>query len=131
MQLRHTLIVEWHLSANQNVKDNAETPYIHFRARVLSRLKQLRGCKIETSTECLEEASGRKEVAETKIDDFDVAGLADEDVLDLQITMDDAVAMAIIQRTGDLPSKLARLLLLQFPVGDDVVQHLATIHIFE
>lgn len=72
----------------------------------------------------------REEVAKTEIDNFDVAGLADENVFDFEITMDNAVAMAIVQGARDLTAELARLLLLQFAMRDDVVKHLAAIDVF-
>ena len=71
--------------------------------------------------------SWREEIAESKVDDLDVSGLADQDVFDLQITMDYAVPVAIVECTGDLTAKLPRLFLLQLAMGYDVVKHLATI----
>jgi len=41
--------------------------------------------------------------------------------------VDDAVAMAVVERAGNLTGKLAGLLLLEAAMGDDVVEHLAPI----
>jgi hypothetical protein len=71
--------------------------------------------------------AGREEVAEAKINNLDIAHLADEDVLDFEITVDDAVSMAVVEGAGYLAGKLARLLFLEAAVGDDVVEHLAAI----
>ena len=79
----------------------------------------------------LELAAGGEEVAEAKINDFDVAHLADEDVLNLEIAVDDAVAVAVVEGAGDLAGKLAGLLLLEAAVGDDVVEHLTAIDILK
>lgn len=51
-------------------------------------------------------------VAEAEIDDLDISSLADQDVLDLQVSMNDAVSMAVVQSARDLPAELPRLLLL-------------------
>ena len=45
--------------------------------------------------------------------------------------MHNAVAVAIIQSTGDLSAKLPRLLLFQSAMTDDVVEHLASVDILE
>lgn len=45
--------------------------------------------------------------------------------------MNDAIAMTVIQRTGDLTRKLPGLFLLQFHVRDDIVQHLAAVDVFK
>jgi hypothetical protein len=131
MQLRHALVIEGHFAADQNVENNTETPNIHFRAGVLSCLEQFGGCKVQTATERLQKTSWRKQIAEAKVNDFDIARLADQDILDLQVPVDDAVPVAVIQRAGDLAGELAGLLLLQFAVRNDVVQHLTSIDIFK
>ena len=112
MKLRHALVIKRYLAAYQNVENNTETPDIDFGPGVLSCLEQLWSSKIKTTTEGFQETSGREEVAETKVDDFDITRLADQDVLDFQITVNDAVAMTVIQSAGDLASKFAGLLLL-------------------
>lgn len=57
--------------------------------------------------------SRSKEIAQAKINDLDVTRLADQDILDLQISMDDAVSMAIVQGARNLSAELPGLLLLQ------------------
>lgn len=131
MQLRHALVIKRYLSTDQDIKDNTKTPNINFGSRILSGLKQFRSCKIQTTTESLQEAPWGEQVAETEINDFDVTSLADKDVLDLQIAMYDAVAVAVVQCAGNLPCELARLFFLQLAVGDDVIQHLTAVDIFE
>lgn len=131
VQLRHTLVIEWHLATDQNVKDDTKTPDVDLGARVLSGLQQFRGSEIETATECLQKTPGREEIAETEVNDLDVTRLADEYVLDLQVSMHDAVAVAVIQSAGDLTSEFSRLFFLQFTMGYDVVQHLTAVDILE
>lgn len=75
--------------------------------------------------------SRRKEVAQAKVDDLDVARFRDEDVLDFEIAVDNAISVTVVESAGNLPAELARLLLLKLAVGDDVVEHLAAIHKLE
>lgn len=131
MQLRHALVIERHLATDQNVENNTETPNINFRAGVLPCLEQFGGCKVQTAAERLQKASWRKQIAETKVDNFDITRLADQDVLDLQVSMHDAVPVTVIQRTRDLAGEFAGLLLFQFAMRNDVVQHLTPVDIFE
>ncbi len=72
-------------------------------------------------------ATRGKEVAEAKVNDFNITSLADENVLNLQVTVNDAVAVTVVERAGDLATELAGLLLLELAMGDDVVEHLASV----
>lgn len=45
--------------------------------------------------------------------------------------MDDAVPVAVVESTSNLTAELAGLFLLELPVGDDVVEHLTAVDIFE
>lgn len=129
----HILIVKWNLSAHQDEKDNSEAPDVDFGACVRLRLQQLRGGEVETAAVGLEPPVfiRGEEVAKTKIDDLDVASLTDQDIFYLQVPMHNTVAMAVVDGTGYLPCELAGLLLLKFAVGNDVIQHLAAIDVFE
>lgn len=127
MQLWHTLVVEWYFSANKNIKDDAETPNVYFGPSILLCLEQFGGGKVKTSTERLELVTRGEEIAEAEVDNLNIAGLADEDVFNLQVTMDNAIPVTIVQCTGDLTCEFPRLLLLQASMRDNVVQHLPTI----
>jgi len=131
MQLGHALVVEWYFAAYKNVEHDAKTPHVNFRPSVLLRLQKLWCSKVQTATECLQMVSRAEQVRQSKVDDFDIASLADEDVFNLQVSVHNAVAVAIIQSTGDLSAKLPRLLLLEPTMTDDVVEHLASINILE
>ena len=76
-------------------------------------------------------ATGGKEVAQAKVDNLDVAILADEDVFNLQVAVNYAVAVAVVEGAGNLATKLARLLFLELAVRDDVVEHLATVDVLK
>lgn len=54
VQCWHALIVEWHLSADENVEHDTETPDIDFRASVDFSVEQLGRGKVERTTECRE-----------------------------------------------------------------------------
>lgn len=77
MQLGHALIIKRHLSTYEDIQDNAKTPDIDFGPSVLPGLQQFGGGKVETATERFEKTSGREEVAEAKVDDFDIPSFAD------------------------------------------------------
>jgi hypothetical protein len=131
MQLRHALIVKRHFTAHQDIKDDAETPYVDLGPGVLLGLQEF-GCgKVQAPAECLELAPGREEVAQAKIDDLDVASLANQNVLNLQVAMDDAVTMAVVECTGNLAGEFASLFFLETTVRDDVVEHLTTVYKLE
>lgn len=125
------MVVERDFATNQNIEHNTETPDINLRPGISTSLQKLGSSEIKTATEGLEMTFGREEVAQTKVNDFDIARLADEDVLDLQVSVNNTVPMTVVQSAGYLPAELASLLLLQLAVGDDVVEHLATVDILE
>jgi hypothetical protein len=74
-------------------------------------LKQF-GCgEVQAPAKRLELVLGREKIAQSEVDDLDVAHLADEDVFNLEIPVNDAVSVTVIQCTGDLSGELAGLLL--------------------
>lgn len=77
MEGRHALVVKRNLAADEDVKDDTKTPYIYLWSCVGSGLEKLWGSKIQTSAERLEMATRRVEVAEAKVNDLDISGLAD------------------------------------------------------
>jgi hypothetical protein len=74
---------------------------------------------------------GVVEIGQAKVDDLDVPGLGDQDIFDFEVPMDDVIAVAVIQRRGNLPGKLAGYTFAQTTVRDDVVEHLPPIDILE
>lgn len=127
MQLWHTLVIERYFAAHQDIKNYAKTPNIDLGSRVLLCLQQLRSGEVQATAECLQLTSRREQVTQAKIDDLDVASLADEDVFDLQITVNDTVPVAVVQSTGDLASEFPSLLLLESSMRDDVIEHLSSV----
>lgn len=90
-------------------------------------MQQLRRGKVQASAERLQVATRGKQVAQAKVNNLNIASLADENVLNLQVAVDDAVAVTVVESAGNLSTELAGLLLLKLAVGDDVVEHLAAI----
>ena len=133
MQSRHVLIVERHLTADEHKQYHSKAPHVYLGPRVWLRLQQLGGGKVETAAVRLELPIllWRKEVAQAEVDNLDVASLADQNVLYLQIPMHNAVAVAVVDSACYLPRELAGLLLLELAVRDDVVEHLAAVDVFE
>ena len=58
-------------------------------------------------------ACGSKQITQTEVNDFNVAGLAYQNILNLEVSMNDTVAMTVVQSTRDLSAELPSLLLLQ------------------
>jgi hypothetical protein len=46
MERGHALVIEGHFATNQNIKNNAKTPYVNFRASISSGLQQFRSSEI-------------------------------------------------------------------------------------
>lgn len=90
-------------------------------------MEEFGGGKVQTSAKGFELVPGREEIAETEIDNLDIAHFTDKDVFNLEIAVDDAVSVAVVEGTGDLAGKLASLLFLEAAVRDDVVEHLTAI----
>lgn len=70
-------------------------------------------------------------IRKTKIDYLDIAGMRNENVLDLEITMDDVISMTVLQSGANLPGELASDSLTKAAMGYDVVEHLAAIDVLE
>lgn len=85
MQRRHALIVERHLAANEDIQDDAEGPDVDLGTGVRLCIQELGRGKVERAAEGREVRGWRIEVREAEVDDLDVAGLGDEDVLNLQV----------------------------------------------
>lgn len=75
--------------------------------------------------------SWREQIAQSEVDDLNVSCLADENILNLEVSVDNAVPVAVVKSTSNLTTKLSGLLLFQLSMGDDVVEHLPAIHILK
>jgi hypothetical protein len=113
MQSGHALVIEWNLSTDEHVENDAETPYVYFWPSIFSGLEQLGSGKVVAATKCLEVALGREEVAQTKVDNLDVSALADQNILHAQIPMYDAIPVAVVEGTSDLPTELSSQLVFE------------------
>ena len=125
------MIVERNFTTNEDVKYNTKTPNIYLWTCILLSLKQFRCGEVQASTEGLEMAFGREEIAKTEVDDFDISSFANQNVFDFQVPVHDGISVAVIQSTSNLPAKFTRLLFLEPAMRDDVVQHLSAIDIFK
>lgn len=131
MKLWHALIIERNLATDQNIKNDTEAPNVNLRARVLSCLQKFWRGEVEASTESFETVARREKIAQPEVNDFDVSSFADKNVLNLQVPMHDTISVTVVQRARNLAAEFAGLFLFQFPVRDDVVEHLTTIDILE
>ena len=96
MQLGHALVVKGDLAADENVEDDTEAPDVDFWSGILTSLEQLWSSKVETAAEGLELALGGEQIAEAKVNDFDITGLADKDILYFEISVDDVVPVTVV-----------------------------------
>lgn len=85
MQGRHALIVKGYFTADEHVEHDPKTPDIDLRSRIHPGVQELGCSKVERSAKRREVVVRRIEIAQSKVDDLDVAGLGDQDVFDLQI----------------------------------------------
>lgn len=83
MQLRHALVIKGHFSANKHIEHDAETPNIDLRPSVLLCLQQLRCSEVQATAKRFQLVPWREEIAQSKVDDLDVASFADQNILDL------------------------------------------------
>lgn len=70
-----------------------------------------------------------KQIAKPEVDDLDVSIFTDENIFDLEVSVDNAVPVTVVESAGDLTAELAGLLLLQLAMGNDIVKHLAAIDV--
>jgi hypothetical protein len=75
-------------------------------------LEQLWCCKIQTSAEGLQVTPWGEQVAQPEVDDLDVTSLAYQNVLNLQVAVDNAVAVTIIKGARNLSAEFPGLLFL-------------------
>lgn len=127
VECRHTLVIKWYLAADKDVQYDAKAPYIYLGSLVCPSLKQFRGGKVEAAAKRLEMSTGSKQITQAKVDDLDVTILIDENVLNLEVAVYDAVSVTIVERASNLAGKLAGLFLLELAMGDDVVEHLPAV----
>ena len=131
MQLWHALVVERHFTADKHIQNDTKAPYVYFWSIVWLRLQQFWRREIQGTTEGLEEIIRYVQVAQAEVYDLNVASLADEDVLNLEISVNDAVLVAVIKSARYLSSELPSVLFLEPSVRYDVVQHLTAVDVFE
>lgn len=85
MQGRHALIVEGYFTADEHVKHNPETPDIDLGSRIHPGVQELRRGKVERSAKRREVVVRRIEIAQSKVNNLDIACLGDQDIFNLQI----------------------------------------------
>lgn len=71
------------------------------------------------------------EGGEAEVGDFDVAVLVEKQVLRLDITMTNVVAVDVADSLDELAEKLARFIFLETSVFEDVVEEFAVGNVFD
>ena len=85
MQCWHALIVEGDFAAYEDVEDYPERPDVNLGTGVDFGVQQLGSSEVEGPAERGEVGGRVPEIGQPKIDDLDIPGLGDQDVLDLQV----------------------------------------------
>lgn len=85
MELWHTLVIEWHFAAYQDIENDSETPNIYFWACVDFRVEEFWCSEIQRTTERRQMCQWIIQIGQAEVDDLDVAGLRYEDVLNLEV----------------------------------------------
>jgi hypothetical protein len=78
------------------------------------------------ATGCLQKLAIPEYIAESKIDNLDVAVIIQKQIFGLQVTVDDVHCMYLLDSCNDLMEKAAGLGLLHSAIGHDVIEELAT-----
>ena len=104
----HALIVEGNFAAYKYIKYDTKTPNIYFWTRVHTSIEQLRCSEVQRATEGVEVALGCVHIGKAKINDFDIAGFRNENVLDFEVAVHYIVSMAVLQCTANLASECSR-----------------------
>ena len=148
MEGRHALIVKGDVAADEDVEDNAEAPGVDLWAGVDLGVEEFGGGKVERPAEGAETGDGIVEVGEVKVNDFDVAGLGDEDIFDLEVclekegrargwgdaegglltTMDNIVHMTILESAA---GRLSGDTFAETTMANDEIEHLPAVDVFE
>ena len=126
VQLRSRLVFEGEVSGHHREEDDSTGPDVNARSMVLESVDHLRCCVAGRPTGCLKQLSLFVSVAEAKIDEADVFLVVKQQVLRLEVPVDYAKLVEVLDATDDLLEELAGLHLLQLLLLDDVVEKFAT-----
>ena len=118
------IVIKGEAADQKNIENDAAAPDVDFGTSIQLAGDDL-GCSIVgTTTARLQKVSVRHDVTEAKVGNFDVVVLVQEQILWLEITMDNLVAMTVLYRADDLLEHLPGFLLVQTTMLDDVVKQL-------
>mmetsp|Transcript_27182 Transcript_27182/g.33812 ORF Transcript_27182/g.33812 Transcript_27182/m.33812 type:complete len:303 (+) Transcript_27182:888-1796(+) len=126
IQLLRILILKGQVAANHRVQDDTRTPDVCTEAEVTLTADHLRGGIAGTTARCFELLAFLVEVAEAEIDELNVVVVVEEEVLGLEVAMDDAQLVNILNARQNLRVHLAGFGLLEAPVLDNVLEKLST-----
>lgn len=95
-------MVEREGAGDHDVEDYAERPDVDFRAGVEDAVEQLGSGELEGAAEGVEEQVLVVVVGEVEVDDFDVVGAVDEDILYFEVSVDDSMTVEMGDCACDL-----------------------------
>lgn len=127
-RLHHILvvIVEGQAAGKQGVEDDSQGPDIDLLAAVLAAGQHLGRRIAGGAAEGVEQLPRLEFPAESKVGQLRVAALVQQDVLELEVPVDDPLAVDVAEPETDLPEQTPSLELSKAGLLDQIIKQLAT-----
>jgi len=120
-------VLEGQVAAEHGVEDDAAAPDVCPQTVVAFARYHFGSSVAGTAAGGLEPLAGLVVVGESEVYDFDVVAVVEEEVLGLEVAVDDAVLVDVVDACDDLLHEGDGLLLAESLVLDDVVEELAAL----
>ena len=128
------VIVKRQVSRQHGIENDAAAPNINCAADVEALADdELRGGIAGTAAACLHEiiCAVLETVCKTKISDNDVAVAVEEEVFELEVTVDNFLLVDVPDAGDELRKEFRSVTLAQIAMGEDMVKELATRSVLE
>ena len=123
-------VLKWKVATDHSKQDNTATPNVYLGAMVLFAGDHLWSCVTWRTTRRFQSLFRLVGIAESKIDNFDLTVMIEEEVLGLHISMNYTELVEIVDPRDDLLKEFAGFLLTQFVKFHDVFEKFAAGDIF-
>ena len=128
VQLRSGLVFKRQIAGHHGEKDDAARPDIDPRTVVLQPVDHLRCCVAGRATGRFQHLTLLVGVAEAEIDQSNILLMVEEQVLRLEVPVNDAQLVEVLDAADDLLEEFAGFGLLELLLLHDVVEELAPAH---
>jgi hypothetical protein len=125
IKLLRILVFERQVAAHHRIEDDATRPDVCAQPEIPLPFDHLRRRIARTATSRLQSFSGVVEVAQPKVDDFDAVVVVEQKVFGLQVSVDNAQLVDVLDARYDLLVHLGCLLLFQPSIFDNVLEELS------